>query len=130
MVDIQNLIGVLALGQLSLLITWLAAKQTSSRTHLTALALLISVAGYLLVSNSVFDDILGAARPAFLLLALLPPYLLWLFAVEIFEIGYLRRPARYWVLLLPVTIFTGTTFIQAGTWLIAAHQMLSLVLIT
>lgn len=122
--DIQNLVSLIALGQLTLLITVFVLRGDINRLNVTLIVLLLSIAGYLVVSNSVF----GTARPFFLFLALATPYLLWLFAIELFEVPYLQRAHRYLILLLPIAIFAGENLDNSNTWQLV-HQVGSLLLV-
>ena len=93
------------------------------------MGLLVSVAGYLLVSNAALESFLGETRLVFLLLALLPPYLLWLFVIEIFEISCLKHPVRYLIFLAPIFVYTLSIASEQRDLAQLLHQVMSLLLV-
>lgn len=128
----QSLISLVVVGQLSLVIALLAFTRPFTRSHLWAIALMISVVGYALVSNPAISGHLGQAHWIFRGLALLPPYLLWLFATELFELRYLRSPLRALILLIPAVLFavSVTNPESAGSdWALTLHRAVALLLV-
>lgn len=123
--EIHHLLGLMTLGQLLLLIVVLVCKPPVTRLQAKAIALLVSVVGYVVASNAALQALVGPAYPLFLFLAMLPPYLLWLFAIDVFEVSYLPRflPAGRGglILLVPALTFASMWTPLSASGLIIHH---------
>ncbi|MEQ8692835.1 MAG: hypothetical protein RIC89_18630, partial [Pseudomonadales bacterium] len=107
----QSLISLFVMGQLALVIAILVLKQPMTRIHLLAAGLLVSVVGYLVVSNGMVGGSAGPLYWLFYGLALLPAYLVWLFAIELFEFKRLHAGVRGVILFIPAIVF-GLSVLQ------------------
>lgn len=97
------ILTLLVIGQLLLVAAVFVKGVKGSDSHGPALGalLMLSIVGYLVSSNRVLGDLSEPLDPLFLALALLPPYLLWSFAIAVFEIRDWSRKARLSVYLVP-----------------------------
>ncbi|MDA1076367.1 MAG: helix-turn-helix domain-containing protein [Proteobacteria bacterium] len=132
--DIRLAISLMVIGQQFLLALLLFKVQPVIRPQWLGAGLLFGVMAYLTVSNPVLSEATLHFRPLLLALAIAVPYLLWEFAVAVFEIRSL--PIRYRLVLYLVPLATWLFVVNngdfdslAGTVLGVGNRLISLVLI-
>lgn len=97
------ILTVLVIGQLLLVAAVLIKTGTRSHTRgpMVGALLMLGIVGYLVISSNVLSAAVEPLDPLFLALALLPPYVLWSFAISVFEIRDWSPRVRMGLYLVP-----------------------------
>ena len=120
--DVHLSVSLIVLGQLALVAAVFLKQRPLTSVQLLAGLLLLSVMGYVVVSNPVLAGRLSFARPVTLGLAILPPYLLWAFARLVFEFRTIPAPYRPLVYLVPLAAWLGAIAGEPGGFVDIVHD--------
>lgn len=128
----QNVVSLIVIGQLSVVLLVIAIKRPHNQTSILAALLILSIMSYVGVSNELGAEFFSPVWPVFLALSLLPAYCLWLFALNLFEVSSPRADLRWWVLSIPLLVFTIASLASNLRWVELAytgHRVAALVLL-
>ncbi|MEM7276709.1 MAG: AraC family transcriptional regulator [Pseudomonadota bacterium] len=113
MTEWHTTITIFVVAQLCLLSILFLKHRPYQHNQTIVAVLLISVIAYLVLGSKFESQLDSNARAVLALFALLPPYLLWVFVIRVFEVDIAGANKAALIVLLPVGIWIGSLVVPA-----------------